>query len=254
MNEYKDLKNKRVLVTGSSKGIGFNIAKSFQEKGALVAINGRNKKRLELAQTKIPGSISLHGDLSKENIAKKITDNIKREFGGLDILVCNAGNGNSLPPGHETLDEFTKIIDDNFYSAFNIINCAKTMLGRSKGSIVCISSICGTETIPNAPITYSVAKAALNRYVNSVSRPLGKDNIRINAIAPGNILFKGSVWEKKLKRSKNAVKKTVKEQVPLKKFGDLNDIISLVLYLSSENSKFTTGAIWKVDGGQTKSI
>lgn len=254
MSEYKDLKNKRVLVTGSSKGIGFNIAKSFLEKGALVAINGRDKKLLKIAKTKLPGSIALHGDLSKEHVVKKIAEKIRREFSGLDILVCNAGNGNSLPPGYETLKEFKRIFDDNFFSSFNIINHTKKMLSQSKGSIVCISSICGMETIPNAPITYSVAKAALNRYINSVSKPLGKNNVRINAIAPGNILFNGSVWEKKLKTKKKAVKKLLKEEVPLNKFGDLDDIVPLVLYLSSRHSKFTNGAIWKIDGGQTKSI
>tara|TARA_Y100000589_G_C26773856_1_gene474942 strand:- start:237 stop:614 length:378 start_codon:yes stop_codon:yes gene_type:complete len=121
---------------------------------------------------------------------------------------------------------------------------------RDSGSIICISSICGLEVINGAPITYSVAKAALNAYVKGISRPLGKDGIRINAIAPGNILFEGSTWQHKLDDNPEIVEKMLKNNVTLNTFGRPIDIANLVLYLSSPISNFVTGSIFTLDGGQ----
>ena len=79
-----------------------------------------------------------------------------------------------------------------------MVEAANSELFKSKGSVVCISSICGLETIPGAPVTYSAAKAALNSYIKGISIPMANHGVRINGIAPGNILFPGSIWEKKL--------------------------------------------------------
>ena len=140
----------------------------------------------------------------------------------------------------------------NFFSTTNIIEKFKDDLALSKGSIVCISSICGQEIIPGAPITYSVVKSALNAYVKGIALPLGKKNIRINAIAPGNILFEESIWDYKLKTNKARVLKMLRENVPLKKFGTPKDIASLTSWLLSKEASFVTGAIFVSDGGQTR--
>ena len=140
----------------------------------------------------------------------------------------------------------------NFFSSINIIEKFKNDIKKSNGSIVCISSICGQEVIDGAPITYSVCKAALNSYVKSISRPFGKLNIRINAIAPGNILFKGSVWDKKLDNDKEKVSENIEKNVPLNKFGNPNDIASLTTWLLSDEASFVTGGIFVIDGGQTR--
>ena len=87
-----------------------------------------------------------------------------------------------------------------------------------------------------------------------MSKSLSEDNIRINAISPGNIIFDGSTWEDKLKDSPEAVQDMLLENVPLKRLGDAAEIANLVLYLSSDLSNFVTGAVWTIDGGQTKSI
>jgi NAD(P)-dependent dehydrogenase (short-subunit alcohol dehydrogenase family) len=126
-------------------------------------------------------------------------------------------------------------------------------LGQSRGSIVSISSICGLEVVPNAPITYSVAKAALNAYVRGISRPLGKRGIRINAIAPGNIFFEGSVWEKRITEDGGAVANMLNQDVALGKLGSPRDIANLTAYLLSDVSSFATGGIWTLDGGQVHS-
>jgi NAD(P)-dependent dehydrogenase (short-subunit alcohol dehydrogenase family) len=115
---------------------------------------------------------------------------------------------------------------------------------------VCISSICGLEVIPDAPVTYSAAKAALHAYVRGIARPLGKRGVRINAVAPGNILFDGSVWSCKLAEDNPAVGAMLSKDVALGRLGSPEDVASLVAYLSSPRSGFATGSVWTIDGGQ----
>ena len=242
---------KNVLITGSSKGIGFAIAKKFGEVGCKVILNGRNSKKLIKAKKKIANSFIEKGDLSNEKNCNKIIKNIIRKHKKLDILVCNIGNG-SPRFNKSNYNKWISYFNDNFFSAVNIIEQSKKYLAKTKGSIICISSICGIETIKNAPVEYSVAKSALNSYVKLISTSLGSKKIRINAIAPGNIFFKGSVWEKKLLSNKKKTLDYIKENVPLNKLGNPDDISELCLYLCSDKSNFITGAVFTIDGGQTK--
>ena len=138
----------------------------------------------------------------------------------------------------------------NLWSTTNVVNASREALSVSKGVIVCISSICGIEVVPGAPITYSAAKAALNAYVKCISRPLGQDGIRINAIAPGNILFEGSTWQDKVNNNPSFVKEFLANNVSLSKFGTPSDIASLSLWLASPSASFCTGSIFVADGGQ----
>ena len=242
---------KNILITGSSKGIGFAIAKKFSENGQNVILNGRNLKNLIKAQKKIERSFIERGDLSNEKECKKIINNIIKKHKKLDVLVCNIGNGSPRYNKNNYMN-WISYFNDNFFSAVNIIEQSKKYLAKTNGSIICISSICGVETIKNAPVEYSVAKSALNSYVKLISIPLGSKKIKINAIAPGNILFKGSVWEKKLILNKRKTLKYIKENVSLNRLGVTDDISELCLYLSSSKSNFITGSIFIVDGGQTK--
>ena len=135
-----------------------------------------------------------------------------------------------------------------------MVEAAKPFLKHTKGVVICISSICGSESIKGAPVTYSVAKAALNAYVKGISWPLATDGVRICAISPGNIYFKGSVWSKKKRENPNEVKNMLEKEVPLNQFGSKEDISNLALFLASPLSNNTTGSIWISDGGQTKSF
>ena len=242
---------KNILVTGSSKGIGFAIAKKFSESGHKVILNARNAKNLIKAKKRIANSFIERGDLSNEIECKKLIKNIINKHKKLDILVCNIGNG-SPRFNKSNYNKWISYFNDNFFSAVNIIEQSKKYLARTKGSIVCISSICGLETIKNAPVEYSVAKSALNSYVKLISTSLGSSNIKINAIAPGNIFFKGSVWEKKMISNNRKTMNYIKENVALKKLGNPDDVSELCLYLCSNKSNFITGAVFTVDGGQTK--
>lgn len=247
-----NLTGKKVLVTGSSHGIGLEIASAFLSEGCSVVFNARDANKIDL--TDKVNAYFAEGDVTSDIGATGVVQEAAEKMKGLDIVVCNVGSGQSVPPGQETFEDWSDSLDKNFYSTVHVVNAAKPYLSDSNGVIVCISSICGLETIPNAPVTYSVAKAALNAYVKGMSRPLGDNGIRICAVAPGNIMFEGSVWEKKIKSTPESVQLMLQRDVPLKRLGNVTDISNMVVFVSSSLSSYTTGSIWVSDGGQTKSI
>ena len=168
----------------------------------------------------------------------------------LDILVCNVGSGRSVSPGCETTEEWQRVFAHNLWSTTDTVEAAREALAFSKGSIVCVSSICGLEVIEGAPVTYSAAKAALHAYVRGIARPLGKQGVRINAVAPGNIVFEGSVWAMKLVEDAVGVQAMLDKNIAIGRLGTPEEVASLVTYLASPRAGFATGAIWTLDGGQ----
>lgn len=245
-----DLSGKTALVTGSSKGIGWAIAQALHAEGCHVALNGRNEEDLATATARLAGTIGVLGDVTQPAEANRVVAEAVGKLGQLDILVCNVGSGRSVPPGNETADEWQRVFALNLWSTTNSVEAACDDLAASRGVIVCISSICGLEVIPGAPVTYSAAKAALHAYVRGIARPLGKQGVRINAIAPGNILFDGSVWSRKLAEDTPAVQAMLSKDVALGSLGTPADVASLVAYLASPRSGFATGGVWTLDGGQ----
>ncbi|OVE81647.1 hypothetical protein BVY03_03335 [bacterium K02(2017)] len=248
-----NLKDKKVVVTGSSKGIGLVIAQAFLQEGAQVVINGRDQNSLESALNKMSGKVfSKIADVSKPEEADELIEFALSKMQGIDILVCNVGSGRSVQAGEETHKSFVDSINTNLFSSTNVIEAARDGLSKSNGTIICISSICGQEAL-GAPATYSAAKAALNSYIKNVTMPFAKKGIRINAVAPGNINFKGSVWEEKLNQNKSGVEEMLKQKVALQRFGKPEEIANTVLFLASDKASFITGEIVVVDGGQVNS-
>ena len=248
-----NLKGKNVLVTGSTSGLGYEIARGFYNEGSNLFLNGRDKQKLKSAEAKLPGSLSCDADVSDPKEAKRLIKSVKSKWNKIDILVCNVGSGKSVPPSEEKFMDWQKSFSINLWSTTNIVENLIEDLSRSKGIIICISSICGNEFIPGAPITYSCAKAALNHYIKTISWPLAQKGIRINGISPGNILFPGSTWNEKYKSKRVSVESYLKNNVALNRFGMTKEISSFACYLGSENSNFTTGSIFTIDGGQTRS-
>ena len=124
---------------------------------------------------------------------------------------------------------------------------------RAQGdrSILCISSICGLAAL-GAPVTYSAAKAALNATVRGLARPLAAEGIRINALAPGNILFEGGTWARKLAEAPEAVAAMLARDVPLQRLGTVEEIADIAAFLASPKASFITGTVVVADGGQLR--
>jgi NAD(P)-dependent dehydrogenase (short-subunit alcohol dehydrogenase family) len=248
-----ELSGKSALVTGSSRGIGRAIAEVLCAEGCRVAVNARKLNDLNSCAEAIGAEAIVVGDVSNATEANQVVRGVSKAFGGLDILVCNVGSGSSVAPGEETNEEWQRVFALNLWSTTNVVEAAKNLLETSKGVVVCISSICGHEVVPGAPVTYSAAKAALHAYVRGIARPLGEMGVRINAVAPGNILFDGSVWSRKLAENEEAVKSLLKKDVALQGLGKPQDVAELVAFLASPRTAFASGSVWTLDGGQIHS-
>lgn len=249
------------MITGSSRGIGRAIAETLVSEGCSVYLTGRNKNDLQSAQAAMtqefpmPKIYSAACDFRSAEQVQNLFESIKTKWGHLDILVCNVGNGRSVAPLSETHDEWMAVMEENLFTATNVIQQSLPLLKAAKApSIVLVSSIAGIEAT-GAPITYSVAKAGIIALTNNFARPLGKEGIRINAVSPGNILFPGSVWDRKLRTEPERVQKLLDDEVPLGKMGTPSDVAKAVVFLASASmASFITGTNMVVDGGQSRGI
>ena len=259
-----ELKNQTVLITGSGSGIGRGIAEGFLKEGSSVVLTGLNEEPLlktEMELSNLFGEeklFSYSGNLNNPKILQSLFNFIVEEITSLDHIVCNVGDGKSLPPLEENVEEFQRMLDINLLNAVGVINKFTPLIRKSVikqkcfPSITFISSICAVEVL-GCPVAYASAKSALISYAKNISFPLGRDGVRVNIVSPGNIMFKGSTWEKKKKENSKLVNKMLKNDVPLNKFGTRQDIANVVVFLASGKAKFVSGANWVIDGGQTRS-
>ena len=250
---------KIVLVSGSSRGIGQSIAQEFLNRGAVVYITGLDPDLLSSVVLKLHGSYADHvrsyaGDLTRTEIIHDLVNTIIEREGHLDIVVANIGSGRTKAGWDIEDSAWVGCMERNFFAAVRLSReCLKVMIPKRKGIILFISSIAGCEVI-QAPPPYAAAKAALLTYMKYTAHLVGADGIRINAISPGNVLFQGGTWGKKLSESPEAVMKYINENVPLKKFACPDDIAGLACFLASDDASFITGANFIIDGGQKKCV
>ena len=243
-------KKKTIFISASSSGIGYHLAKKYISVGYDVIINGRNESKLKKASESLGKCKYFLGDLTDKKKIKITIKKIKKQFKYVDVLICNLGNSNYK----KNNDNFEYALKHNFLSTTNLIDCSKDILKKDVSKIICISSICGVEYIEGAPIGYSVAKSALNFYIKLISKELAIKNITINGIVPGNIIFDGSTWDFKLKQNPKKTKKYIKDNVPMNKFGLVQNIFEVCKMITENTDNFITGSLFKLDGGQTKSV
>jgi len=252
------LKNKKVLITASSSGIGSVTADVFLQEGANVIVNGRNKDKL----SKLVKELSLKygtknidsfvGDMTKIENIESLKEFTLNKLGGIDILISNLGSGKPLSGDTLLLSEWERFLNINLLSAVNLLNKFIPIMKRKKsGSIILISSIAGLERT-GAPYGYSAAKSSLLSLTVNLSAELAEFGIRINCIAPGNVYFRGGRWEEILKEKPEMKEEYVNKEIPLKRFATPFEIAKSIAFLSSDCSSFTTGAVLVIDGGQTR--
>ncbi|MBN2121137.1 MAG: SDR family oxidoreductase [Candidatus Omnitrophica bacterium] len=249
------LEKKVFIVSGSSRGIGKGIAKILLEEGACVVLTGREEKSLKATFREFSSLfkgrlLEQAGDLNTTSTLKKLRQKVLKKWGRINGLVANAGGVKPVKELFISDSDFKWYFQANFELARRFVTYFIEDIKETKGAIVFISSIAGLEDV-GAPLAYSAAKAALGVYAKGLSRRLAFEGIRVNTVAPGNILFAGGNWDKKQKANPEAVKKMLKEKVALRCFGSPEDIGNIVAFLLSERAGFITGSCFVVDGGQT---
>lgn len=253
------LRTKRVLVTGSSRGIGLAIARAFLGEGAGVLLTARTKNALDTARESLKKEfpqqeiLSAVCDFTSRARVHALSERVRKEWMGLDVLVCNVGSGKSLPDAVPPAPHFDRVFALNFGSAVNATRAFYALLKKNKGNILFVSSIAGIEAF-GAPVDYSTAKTALLAFAKNIARKSAADGIRVNAVAPGNIFFEGSTWDEKMKADPGDVERLIHATVPMRKFGTLGDVADAALFLCSDRAAFITGACLIVDGGQTVTL
>lgn len=253
------LKDKRVLVTGSTRGIGLAIATGFLEEGARVVVTSRNRDDLTQLLAGLSHRYSSDAilsspcDFTDAGQVSALKGVIEESFQGLDVLVANVGSGISVPDPIPDRDHFRLVFAENYEAAMNAAREFLPLLVLSKGNIIFISSIAGVEAI-GAPMDYSVAKTAVLSFSKNLARQVARDGVRVNCVAPGNIYFKGGSWDSKMKKDPERITKLIESTVPMTRFGRPEEIANAVLFLGSERASFITGACLIIDGGQTVTL
>ena len=238
---------KVVLVSGSTSGIGKAITARFVNDQCIVIQNSRH----EINKKDLLGAKYIKGDVTNYKICLEIIESIKAEYGQLDVLVCNVGNGADLDTNILPEERWSHFLSSNLLSTSFLVESALALLIKSKGCVVAVSSICGSTFVKGAPVEYSVSKAALNKYIKSMAYKHANSGIRFNAVSPGNVMFEGSTWHSKIKDNEELVTKFISENVPMGVFIEPETIADAVLFLASGSSKFTTGVVLNIDGGQS---
>jgi 3-oxoacyl-[acyl-carrier protein] reductase len=242
-----DFSNKRVIVTGGSRGIGRAIALAFARGGAGVSICARSADALAVTRAELVKVASVaHAapcDLAKADETARYVAAAASALGGIDILVNNA-------TGFFEADSWTSCLDVDLLAAVRTAEAALPFLERSgQAAIVNIASISGLKPSTTIP-AYAAAKAALMQYTTSQALTLAPKGIRANCVAPGSIEFPGAYWEH-VKETDRATYDRVVAGIPFGRMGAPEAIADAVLFLSSPLARWITGQTLVVDGGQS---
>jgi NAD(P)-dependent dehydrogenase (short-subunit alcohol dehydrogenase family) len=241
-----NLKNKVAVITGGNSGIGYATAKQLKEQGATVIITGRRKEAIETAASEL-GVHAIVADQSRISDIENLVSKVKEDFGQVDILFINAGIAGlgTIEQATETL--YDDIMNINLKGAYFTLSRFIPIL-KDSASVVFLSSNTASMSGAGSSI-YSSGKTALNAVMKIAAVELAPRKIRVNSVSPGptetEVMKKVGLDEATVK----SIMDVVVDKIPLKQMGTAEDVAKMVSYLSSEASKFITGADFIMDGG-----
>jgi len=244
--QMNDLTGKVAVVTGGNSGIGYETAKYFRDAGANVIITGRSVDKVATAAT-VLGVKGIVADVIDLSAIDALVKQVTSEFGTVDVLFVNAGIFNPAPVGQNTEEMFDTQMGINFKGA--VFTTEKFLpIMNDGGSIINLSSINAYTGMPNTAI-YAASKAALNSYTRTAATELAPRKIRVNSVNPGPIytpiFSKVGMPETQL----NEFSAAMQNRIPLKRFGQPEDVAKLVTFLASDDASFITGGEYNIDGG-----
>ena len=241
------VKEKVVIITGGTRGIGYETVKKFLENGAKVALLGSREESVNKALSNLKEEnssyevIGFYPDLTKEEEIRKVFEKIEEEFGRIDCLINNAGLSSSTKIEDYTTEEENKIIDLNIKEVYLCSKVVVPFLKKTKGSIINTSSMVSIYAQASGCL-YPMSKFAVNGLTKALSRELAGFGIRVNAVAPG-------ITETDM--VKNLPKEMIEpliNSIPLKRIGTPEDIANAFMFLASDMASYITGEILQVDG------
>lgn len=241
------LKNKTAVVTGGTRGIGLAIVKTYLENGANVAVAGSRQETVEKALAQLTGYgdrvMGIWPDLCSPEAVGEAFESVKARFGSLDILANNAGVSSRTSIYEYSLEEFNRVIGLNVTAVFVCSQAAAKIMKEQGGGVIINTSSMVSKYGQPAGCAYPASKYAVNGLTISLARELAKDNIRVNAVAPGvtRTDMLAALPEEMVAR--------VSAGIPLGRPGEPADIANAFLYLASDMGSYVTADILHVDGG-----
>ena len=243
------LEGNAAIVTGSSRGIGREIALAFARHGANVVIHGTHEEPLQKLRQEILDlggeCVCVAGDIGEYATAQQLADQCLKAFGKIDTLVNNAGINSRYSFLELPLEEWERMLRINLTSAFYTCRCVVPhMLERGSGCIINMSSSAGKTPHPTSSISYGVSKAGINSLTQKLAYDLAPHGIRVNALCPGPIETDMS------KQWTPEYREKVFSAIPLHRLGKGEDVANAAVFLASEMSAFIVGESININGGK----
>ena len=244
----KSINNKVVIVTGGTRGIGFATVKAFLDNGAKVALCGSRENTVNKALTELKAMSSnyevlgFYPDLLNISEIESMMDEIENKWGKIDILINNAGISDNVSIYAQDDKHFEKVIDINVKAVFNCTKIAAEKMRKNKYGVILNTSSIVSINGQKTGVGYPTSKFAVNGITKSLARELGKDGIRVNAVAPGII-----ATDMVAALDQNMIK-AMEANVPVGRLGEPEDIANAFLFLASDMASYISGAILSVDG------
>lgn len=244
-----DFDGKRVLVTGSTMGIGRGTAEMFHEAGASVAINGRNPDTVAETIEKLGGErlVAAPGDVGTVAGCKSVVETALAGLGGLDCLVNNAGIADLSRLLEVTEEHWDKVMAVNLRAALFCSKFALPALRESKGNIVHIASVAGLFAGPTDSVVYAITKGGLVNMTRTMAIELAQDGVRVNALCPGYI--DTPMVQAENEATDGQIYDFIAHSTPMGRVGTVRECASSILYFASDGASYVTGAILSNDGG-----